>query len=323
MPSSRNARSASPRTGVLGICWTSRTLYRMSPVLTTALPFPRRSGKVRDVYDLGSELLIVATDRISAYDVIMPTAIPGKGRILTSLSLFWFRMFADVPNHVLASEPADFPIKLKPYRDLLAGRSMLVRKTAVIPVECVARGYLAGSGWKEYQQNRTVCGIPLPDGLNQCAKLAEPIFTPASKAEHGHDENISFDAAARAIGESNATLLKSRTLSLYSRAAAYAETRGILLADTKFEFGTLPDGSILLIDEILTPDSSRFWPAAHYAPGRDQPSFDKQYLRNWLEQSNWDKSPPAPPLPAEVVAGTLSRYQEAHERLTGKVCPLA
>lgn len=301
----------------------------MSPptaVVTTALPFPRRSGKVRDVYDLGTELLIVATDRISAYDVIMPTPIPGKGKILTSLSVFWFRMFADVPNHLLATEPADFPAALRPHKNLLRGRSMLVRKTNVIPIECVARGYLAGSGWKEYQQTGAVCGCHLPDGLQQCARIPSPpgpIFTPATKADEGHDHNIRFDEMAARIGHELAEHLRSKSLDLYSRAAAYAESKGILLADTKFEFGTAPDGSVLLIDEILTPDSSRFWPAIHYQPGHDQPSFDKQYLRNWLESGTWDKTPPAPHLPSDVVAGTLARYQEAHERLTGRVCDLS
>ena len=295
----------------------------MSPVLTTALPFPRRSGKVRDVYDLGEQLLIVATDRISAYDVIMPTPINGKGRILTSLSLFWFRMFPDVANHLIATDPAEFPAGLRPHRDMLRGRSMLVRKTSVIPIECVARGYLAGSGWREYQPTGRVCGNQLPPGLVLCSKLPQPIFTPATKVEEGHDENISFETAARLVGEGLMADLRTRTLDLYTRAAAFAESRGILLADTKFEFGKLADGSVILIDEILTPDSSRFWPAAHFAPGRDQPSFDKQYLRNWLEQSTWDKTPPGPALPSDVVAGTLARYQEAHERLTGRVCELA
>lgn len=295
-----------------------------SAVFSTDLPFPKRSGKVRDVYDLGTELLIVATDRISAYDVIMPTPIPGKGKILTSLSLFWFGMFADVPNHLLSSEVGDYPKALAGFADQLRGRSMLVRKSKVIPIECVARGYLAGSGWKEYRVNQTVCGIPLPAGLQQCSKLpppAGPIFTPATKAEEGHDENISFEQAAKAVGSDVASELKSRTLAIYSRAAAYAETRGILLADTKFEFGVF-EGKIILIDEILTPDSSRFWPAAKYAAGRDQESFDKQFLRNWLEASDWPKTPPAPALPPDVVAGTLARYQEAHERLTGRVCEL-
>lgn len=301
----------------------------MSPptaVVTTALPFPRRSGKVRDVYDLGSELLIVATDRISAYDVVLPTPIPGKGKILTSLSVFWFKRFADVPNHLLATDPADFPNALRPHKDLLRGRSMLVRKTKVIPVECVARGFLAGSGWKEYQLTGSVCGVELPPGLRQCERIPSPpgpIFTPATKADEGHDVNIRFEDVIFRVGNETAELLRARTLDLYRRAAEYAETRGILLADTKFEFGTLPDGSVLLIDEILTPDSSRFWPALNYQPGHDQPSFDKQYLRNWLESTGWDKTPPGPHLPSDVVAGTLARYQEAHERLTGRVCDLS
>lgn len=301
----------------------------MSPpaaVVTTALPFPRRSGKVRDVYDLGTELLIVATDRISAYDVVLPTPIPGKGKVLTSLSVFWFRRFADVPNHLLATDPAEFPASLRPHRDLLRGRSMLVRKTQVIPVECVARGFLAGSGWKEYQLTGSVCGVQLPAGLQQCQRIPTPpgpIFTPATKAEQGHDQNIRFDDVVFRVGTERAELLRNRTLDLYRRAAEYAESRGILLADTKFEFGALPDGTVLLIDEILTPDSSRFWPAIHYQPGHDQPSFDKQYLRNWLDSTGWDRTPPGPQLPSDVVAGTLARYQEAHERLTGRVCDLS
>lgn len=294
-------------------------------VLTTSLPFPKRSGKVRDVYDLGSELLIVATDRISAYDVIMPTPIPGKGRVLTSLSLFWFAMFADVANHLIAADVRDFPAKLKPFERELRGRSMLVKKTKVVPIECVARGYLAGSGWREYQRDQSVCGLVQIAGLSQCGKLPAPIFTPATKAESGHDENISFEQAAAAVGLETATELRARTLAIYSRAAAFAETKGILIADTKFEFGHLPAGAgggLILIDEILTPDSSRFWPATKYGPGRDQESFDKQFLRNWLEAGPWDKTEPGPALPAEVVAGTLARYQEAHERLTGRVCDM-
>lgn len=292
------------------------------PLMTTDLPFPKRSGKVRDVYDLDEQLLIVATDRISAYDVIMPTGIPGKGKVLSSLTRFWFEKFSDLPNHLVSMDVAGFPEVLRPFADLLRGRSMVVKKTKVVPVECVARGYLAGSGWKEYRVSGTVCGQRLPEGLQQCSKLPEPIFTPATKAEEGHDENISFARMCADVGESLAAELRCRTLELYSRAAAYAESRGILLADTKFEFGKLPSGELILIDEVLTPDSSRFWSAAHYAPGRDQDSFDKQYLRNWLEGSGWNKTPPAPPLPVDVVAGTLARYQEAHERLTGSACPL-
>jgi phosphoribosylaminoimidazole-succinocarboxamide synthase len=292
----------------------------MLSVLTTNLPFPKRSGKVRDVYDLGENLLIVATDRISAFDVVMPTPIPGKGRILTSLSLFWFELLKPiVANHLLSTDMADFPAVLRPHASMLDGRSMLVRKAVVLPVECVARGYLAGSGWKQYQSDGHVCGVELPEGLLQCSRLPAPIFTPASKAEQGHDENITFEQCAAILGGETATRLRDLTLRLYDTAARFAEAKGILLADTKFEFGRLPDGQVILIDEALTPDSSRFWPAAKYAPGRDQESFDKQYLRNWLERSAWDKTPPAPTLPGDVVAATFSRYQEAHERLTGRV----
>jgi phosphoribosylaminoimidazole-succinocarboxamide synthase len=294
----------------------------ISAVVSTGLPFAKRSGKVRDVYDLGTELLIVATDRISAYDVVMPTAIPGKGKILTSLSVFWFGMFSDVANHLISHEVSEYPAALRPYAEVLRGRSMLVRKTAVVPVECVARGYMAGSGWKEYQRQGTVCGTALPEGLTQCAKLGTTLFTPATKAETGHDENISFEQMCSVTGRALAEELRGLTVSIYNRATEYAKSKGILIADTKFEFGKLPDGKVILIDEILTPDSSRFWPAVSYAAGRDQASFDKQYLRNWLEGSGWDKTPPGPALPAEVVAGTLARYQEAHERLTGSVCEL-
>lgn len=290
------------------------------------LPFPRRSGKVRDVYDLEpvvpGHLLIVASDRISAFDVIMPTPIPGKGKILTSLATFWFKHFKDVSHHLVETDVRRFPVALKPFAGALAGRSSLVRKTVVIPIECVARGYLAGSGWVEYQKTGTVCGVPLPAGLNHCDRLPLPIFTPATKADVGHDENISFERACQVIGGPLAGQLRDLTLRIYSQAAAFALPRGIIIADTKFEFGLLPNGDVLLIDEILTPDSSRFWPAADYAPGRDQPSFDKQFLRNWLLEQPWDRTPPGPTLPKEVVAGTLARYQEAHQKITGAICPL-
>ncbi|HEY2585555.1 MAG TPA: phosphoribosylaminoimidazolesuccinocarboxamide synthase [Tepidisphaeraceae bacterium] len=288
-------------------------------LLQTTLPFPVRRGKVRDVYDLGDALLIVATDRISAFDCVMPNGIPDKGRILTALSLFWFeklRQF-DIPIHVIASDVSSYPEAVRPYADQLEGRSMLVRKAAVVPIECVARGYLAGSGWKEYQQSQTVCGIKLPPGLRQCDKLPEPIFTPATKEASGHDINISFDEAAARIGRGLAERLRDLTLRIYGWAANYALHHGVIIADTKFEFGTLPDGTILLIDEVLTPDSSRFWPANRYEPGHDQPSFDKQFVRNWLESQPWDKRPPAPALPPDVVAGTRQRYIEAYELLTG------
>jgi phosphoribosylaminoimidazole-succinocarboxamide synthase len=290
-----------------------------APLLQSELPFPKRQGKVRDVYDLGAALLIVATDRISAYDVIMPDGIPDKGKILTDLSVFWFRKFRGFENHLLTTQVSDYPAELREYADQLDGRSMLVRKAEVIPIECVARGYLAGSGWKEYQKSQTVCGVKLPAGLRQSDKLSEPIFTPATKESSGHDINISYEEAAGRIGAEVAGQLRDRTLSLYTEAAEYAASRGIIIADTKFEFGLLPDRSIILIDEILTPDSSRFWPADQYAPGRDQPSFDKQFLRNWLDQQPWDKTPPAPSLPKEVIEGTRERYLEAHRLLTGRL----
>jgi phosphoribosylaminoimidazole-succinocarboxamide synthase len=293
----------------------------MFALMQSNLPLPVRRGKVRDVYDLDDRmLLIVATDRISAYDCVMPNGIPGKGKILTALSLFWFEKFAaDFENHLIATDVKDYPQDVQPYADELEGRSMLVKKASVVPIECVARGYLAGSGWKEYQQSRTVCGIPLPPGLRQSEKLPSgPIFTPATKETSGHDINISYQSAAQRIGEPLAARLRERTLSLYSRAADYAAARGIIIADTKFEFGLLSDGKLILVDEVLTPDSSRFWPAAGYRPGADQPSFDKQYVRNYLESLTWDKTPPAPPLPDEVVEGTRRRYLEAYENVTGK-----
>lgn len=283
------------------------------------LPLPVRRGKVRDVYDLGDSLLIVATDRISAYDVVMPNGIPDKGKILTAISLFWFERFGrEFENHLIASDVAKYPANVQPYRDQLEGRSMLVRKAKVVPIECVARGYLAGSGWKEYQKTQTVCGIKLPAGLKQCDKLPQPIFTPATKEESGHDINISYEEMVRRVGEPLARPLRERTLSLYTQAADYARGRGVIIADTKFEFGQLPDGRLILIDEVLTPDSSRFWPADQYSPGKDQPSFDKQFVRNYLEAQPWDKTPPAPELPPDVVEGTRLRYLEAYERLTGK-----
>jgi phosphoribosylaminoimidazole-succinocarboxamide synthase len=289
-------------------------------LLQSTLPLPVRRGKVRDVYDLGDALLIVATDRISAFDCVMPNGIPDKGKILTGLSLFWFEKLRelDIPTHVIASDVASYPASVRSYEEQLAGRSMLVRKASVVPIECVARGYLAGSGWKEYMASHTVCGIALPPGLRQCDKLPEPIFTPATKEESGHDINISFEQAGERIGTELASRLREQTLRIYSWAANYAAGRGVIIADTKFEFGLLPDGNVLLIDEVLTPDSSRFWPAGQYQPGRDQPSFDKQFVRNWLEAQPWDKTPPAPPLPDEVIQGTRARYMEAFELLTGR-----
>jgi phosphoribosylaminoimidazole-succinocarboxamide synthase len=281
-----------------------------------AAPLWRR-GKVRDVYDLGDRLLIVATDRLSAFDVVLPTGIPGKGKLLTQISLFWFRLLADVvPNHVISANVDDYGKALARYRDQLEGRSMIVTKTEVAPVECVVRGYLAGSGWKDYRRNGSLCGMPLPAGLKESQRLDEPIFTPSTKAEQGeHDENIDFAAVERIVGRERAAELRDVSVALYRRARTYAETRGILLADTKFEFG-VKDGRLVWIDEALTPDSSRFWPADGYAPGRSQPSFDKQYVRDYLETLTWDKRPPGPILPPEVVERTLQKYQDAYVRLT-------
>jgi phosphoribosylaminoimidazole-succinocarboxamide synthase len=290
-------------------------------VLSTNLPFPVRRGKVRDVYDLGNELLIVATDRISAFDCIMPNGIPDKGKILTALSLFWFEKFGqEFANHLITADFARYPSSLTAYHQQIEGRSMVVRKAVVIQVECVARGYLAGSGWKEYQKSQSVCGNPLPPGLRQCDKLPRPIYTPATKEESGHDVNISYEQslAMNLAGELYGPILRERTLALYEQAANYAATRGVIIADTKFEYGVdRSNGRLILVDEVLTPDSSRFWPAESYEPGQDQPSFDKQFVRNWLEQQPWDKTPPAPALPADVVAGTRERYLEAYRRLTG------
>jgi len=276
--------------------------------------YPRRQGKVRDVYDLGERLVIVATDRISAFDWVLPTPIPEKGRILTALTLFWLR-WLKVPNHFLSDRPVDFPAEFRGSE--FAGRTMLVQKTEVLPIECVVRGYLAGSGWKDYRRTGAVCGVNLAEGMQESQKLPEPIFTPASKAESGHDENISFDQMVAAVGRVAATELRSRSLDIYSRASAYAATKGVLLADTKFEWGRLPSGEIILIDEVLTPDSSRFWPADGYAPGRSQPSFDKQFVRDWLESTTWDKNSPPPELPTSVVEKTRAKYLEAVEKLTG------
>jgi phosphoribosylaminoimidazole-succinocarboxamide synthase len=287
-------------------------------LLETNLPFPLRRGKVRDVYDLGDQLLIVATDRISAFDCVMPNGIPDKGKILTAMAAFWFARFDKFENHLIAIHTAKFPQNLAQFAKQIVGRSMLVKKTEVIPIECVARGYLTGSGWKEYLESQTVCGIQLPKNLRQCDPLPETIFTPATKAESGHDINIPFDEVVNQLGKETAEMLRQRTLLIYSSAAEYAREKGIIIADTKLEFGKLPDGRIILIDEILTPDSSRFWPADAYEAGHDQPSFDKQYVRNWLEAQTWNKKPPAPKLPVEVVNGTRERYLEAYSRLTGK-----
>jgi phosphoribosylaminoimidazole-succinocarboxamide synthase len=283
-------------------------------MLQSSIPgYPKRQGKVRDVYDLGDTLAIVATDRISAFDWVMPTGIPGKGRLLTAMTKFWFDHLK-TPNHFLSDSLDDLPVAFR--MDELAGRTMLVKKTRVIPIECVARGYLAGSGWKEYRQHGTVCGIPLPVGLKEADKLPEPIFTPATKADEGHDENIDFERMAAIVGRETAEDLKRRTLDIYRRAAEFAERKGIILADTKFEFGRLPNGEIIVIDEVLTPDSSRYWPKESYRPGGSPPSFDKQFLRDWLETTGWDKASPPPALPDDIVTKTAAKYREALERLT-------
>lgn len=286
----------------------------------TALPGlpPPRRGKVRDVYDLGERLLIVATDRISAFDVVLSPGIPGKGAVLTQLSTFWFRKFAAlVPNHLLETDAAAFPAELAGFAGLLAGRSVLARKCRVVPFECVARGWLAGSGWKDYRRSGAVCGVPLPAGLSEASRLPEPIFTPATKAEEGHDENVSFEAMANAVGRDLASRLRDLTLAIYTEAASYAAGRGVIVADTKLEFGLDDAGSVVWIDEALTPDSSRFWPAASWREGGTPPSYDKQFVRDWLETTGWGKTPPAPLLPPNVVAGTLARYVEAYRTLTG------
>jgi phosphoribosylaminoimidazole-succinocarboxamide synthase len=282
---------------------------------------PAARGKVRDIYDLGDKLLIVASDRLSAFDVVLPTGIPDKGRVLTQLSLFWFELLRDViPNHVLSA--TDFPAPFDAYKDELAGRSMVVRKTQPLPIECVVRGYVSGSGWKDYRATGKICGIDLPKGLVESDRLPEPIFTPATKAETGHDENISFNQAAALVGRELAEKVRAVSIDIYNRAAKYAEPRGIILADTKFEFGLLKNSEgadeLIWIDEALTPDSSRFWPAAHYEPGGPQPSFDKQFVRDYLERIQWSKTPPGPELPPEIVALTSAKYREAYRVLTGR-----
>ena len=277
---------------------------------------PSGRGKVRDIYDLGDQLLIVATDRLSAFDVILATPIPDKGRVLTQLSLFWFELLKDViPNHVLSA--TDFPAPFDAYREELVGRSMVARKTKPLPIECVVRGYVSGSGWKDYSATGKICGIELPPGLQESERLQVPIFTPSTKAAAGHDENISFEQACALIGDEMATQVRAVSIALYQLAAAYAGPRGILLADTKFEFGLLNE-QLVWIDEALTPDSSRFWPAAQYRPGGPQPSFDKQFVRDYLESIRWNKAPPGPELPSEVVASTREKYLEAFRILTGR-----
>ena len=279
-------------------------------------------GKVRDLYEVEGNLLMVATDRISAFDVVMPTPIPDKGKVLTQLSVFWFEFLKDlVANHLITAEVEEFPPVCAPYREELRLRSMLVKKTKPLPVECIVRGYLAGSGLKEYRRSGTVCGIKLPPGLKEAEKLPEPIFTPSTKAQEGHDVNISFEECAGIIGKDLAEKVRRLSLEIYQKAAAYAEERGIIIADTKFEFGLLGE-ELILIDEVLTPDSSRFWPKDEYEPGRPQKSFDKQFLRDWLEEIGWDKKPPAPELPPEIVEKTRARYLEAYRRITGKELPV-
>ena len=294
-----------------------------APIVTETrfAAFPVRRGKVRDIYDMGDEILLVATDRISAYDVVLPTPIPGKGVMLTKVSEFWFRFFGDqIPHHLIEVVDKTAPRGLEEHLDEMRGRTMRCRKTQVVPIECVVRGYLAGSGWKDYKKTGGVCGIKLPAGLQQCERLQEPIFTPATKAETGHDENISFEQACGVAGTECMETLRDRSVDLYNRAADHARQRGIIIADTKFEWGIV-DGEYLLIDEVLTPDSSRFWPVDRYEPGRDQESFDKQYVRNHLttlvDAGKWDKTPPGPELPPDIVANTTAKYREAVTRLTG------
>ena len=285
--------------------------------MTTMERRPDSRGKVRDIYDAGENLLMVATDRISAFDFILPDEIPFKGEVLNRISAFWFDKFADiVPNHLVSIDPVDFPEEFAEYRDYLAGRAMLVKKAQTIPIECIVRGYLTGSGKKTYDENGTRCGIQLPEGLIEASKLPEPLFTPSTKAEIGdHDENISFERCCEIVGEDIATQIRDLSLKIYKAAAEYAATRGIIIADTKFEFGVI-DGKVTLIDECLTPDSSRFWPAASYEEGKIQPSYDKQFVRNWLK-ANWDMTGETPHLPAEVIDGTSERYREAFQIITG------
>jgi phosphoribosylaminoimidazole-succinocarboxamide synthase len=291
-----------------------------SIILETDFPGVERygRGKVRDVYSVGGQLVIVATDRISAFDYILPTGIPDKGKVLTQLSIFWFDLLRDLtPTHFISAQVDEYPPPLPAFRDQLEGRSMLVKRAKMIEIECVARGYISGSGWKEYQKQGTVCGIRLPNGLRESDKLPEPIFTPATKAQTGHDENVSFDTVVSLIGAELAGRLRDLTLSIYTRGAQYAETRGIIIADTKFEFGFVGD-ELVLGDEVLTPDSSRFWPAESYRPGGPQFSFDKQFVRDYLESIHWNKQPPAPPLPEEVAARTSEKYRQAYSILTGR-----
>ncbi len=292
-----------------------------TPLIDTRLDGlpPNFRGKVRDIYDAGNALVMVATDRISAFDYILGSGIPDKGLVLTQLSTFWFRQTTHiVANHLITTDVGQYPSPFRDHEAILSGRSMLVRKTSPVPVECVARGYLSGSGWKDYQATGTVCGIALPPGLKESDRLPHPIFTPATKAASGHDMNISEEEAGRVAGTTLISTLRDLTLSLYAFGAAHAESRGIILADTKFEFGLTPDGTIILIDEVMTPDSSRYWPADQYAPGRAQASFDKQFVRDYLEQIRWNKQPPVPTLPETVIHRTREKYLEAYRRLTGE-----
>jgi len=290
------------------------------PLLESKLPGIKlwKRGKVRDVYEVGDKLLLIATDRLSAFDVVLPTGIPGKGVLLTQMSLFWFELLKHVvPHHVVSADVSEYPDELKPFRNQLEGRSMLVQKTDVLPIECVVRGYIVGSGWKDYKKTGAICGIALPAGLRESDRLEPPIFTPATKAETGHDENISYETMVETVGPDRAAEARRVSLEIYERARAHAEARGLIVADTKFEFG-IRDGRLIWIDEALTPDSSRFWPRDDYAPGRSQPSFDKQFVRDYLETLDWDKQPPGPELPPQVVARTVEKYVEAFERLRGE-----
>jgi len=293
----------------------------MAVVLQTNIPgHSVRRGKVRDIYDLGDQLLIVASDRISAFDVVMPNGIPRKGEVLTRISVFWFEKLSDLRHHLIELIEDHAPRGFEPYIDQLRGRAMLVKKTTVVPIECVIRGYITGSGWKEYQKSGSICGIRLPAGLRQCDRLPEPIFTPSTKAEQGHDENISFEKACQLTDPALMKEIRDRSVAIYQEAADYARQRGVIIADTKFEWG-MENGRPILIDEALTPDSSRFWPADQYNPGRDQPSYDKQYVRNYLETLDWNKTPPGPTLPDNVVVNTSAKYIEAYEHLTGRRLP--
>jgi phosphoribosylaminoimidazole-succinocarboxamide synthase len=292
-----------------------------APLIDTRLDgiAPHRRGKVRDIYEVGSQLLLIATDRISAFDYVLGSGIPDKGKVLTQLSAFWFDQTRHiVANHVVSTDVREYPASLRAHADVLRGRSMLVTRTEPVPIECVARGYLSGSGWKDYTATGAVCGIPLPPGLRESDRLPAPIFTPATKAQSGHDINISEDDAGRLVGRGLLARLKALTMELYAFGVRHAASRGIILADTKFEFGLLPDGTILLIDEVMTPDSSRYWPGDQYAPGGPQPSFDKQFVRDYLEQIRWNKQPPVPSLPDDVVLRTREKYVEAYRRLAGR-----